>query len=102
VPAFDAHCALLTLDCICFHLLPAVAVVHLLLLVPPTQLEMEYIFSGLEEEALDVSGDELRNNFKGACVRRQHSKAQHSMTHVTGLHLSDCLSSCVNNTCLLT
>ena len=26
---------------------------------------MEYIFSGLEEEALDISGDELRNNFKG-------------------------------------
>jgi hypothetical protein len=29
---------------------------------------MEYIFSGLEEEALDISGDELRNNLKGrAC-----------------------------------
>jgi hypothetical protein len=26
---------------------------------------MEYIFSGLEEEALDISGDELRNNLKG-------------------------------------
>jgi hypothetical protein len=26
---------------------------------------MEYIFSGLEEEALDISGDELRNSFKG-------------------------------------
>lgn len=31
------------------------------------QLEMEFIFSGLEEEALDISGDELRNSFsKGA------------------------------------
>lgn len=29
------------------------------------QLEMEYIYSGLEEEALDISGDELRNSFKG-------------------------------------
>jgi len=26
---------------------------------------MEYIYSGLEEEALDISGDELRNSFKG-------------------------------------
>jgi hypothetical protein len=24
---------------------------------------MEFIFSGLEEEALDISGDELRNSF---------------------------------------
>lgn len=34
---------------------------------------MEYIFSGLEEEALDISGDELRNNFKGG-----HGTARHS------------------------
>lgn len=34
----------------------------------PVQLEMEYIFSGLEEEALDISGDELRNSFKGTAL----------------------------------
>jgi hypothetical protein len=41
------------------------------------QLEMEYIFSGLEEEALDISGDELRNSFKGAaqCSAAQHCTA---------------------------
>eukprot|EP00879_Flechtneria_rotunda_P008574 GHRR01008984.1.p1 GENE.GHRR01008984.1~~GHRR01008984.1.p1 ORF type:complete len:466 (+),score=187.81 GHRR01008984.1:140-1537(+) len=36
-----------------------------LLAVRTLQLEMEYIYSSLEEEALDVSADELRNSAKG-------------------------------------
>lgn len=36
-----------------------------LLAVRTLQLEMEYIYNSLEEEALDVSADELRNSAKG-------------------------------------
>jgi hypothetical protein len=35
------------------------------LAVRTLQLEMEYIFSALEEEALDASADELLSNSKG-------------------------------------
>lgn len=83
---------LLHLHLLLLHLL--LLLLHLLwhLLLLPHQLEMEYIFSGLEEEALDVSGDELRNNFKGAAPAR-HSTARRT-------RLSDCRN-CVQRLCAL-
>jgi hypothetical protein len=37
-----------------------------LLAVGALQLEMEYVFASLEEEALEISADELLNTRKGA------------------------------------
>jgi hypothetical protein len=52
-------------------LLPLLPLLFALSTPHPLQLEMEYIFNSLEEEALEISADELRNNMKGeqaACV----------------------------------